>query len=98
MITFNVLTECFALLSSSSCSKELASSLNSPTSSQFFRKRVGVGVWSSKRKNKEIKQNRAEIIQMSSHFVLTVEAEVINVYGSFFFFLETVGTEVLSKA
>lgn len=29
-----------------SCSKELASSLNRPTSSQFFRKRVGVGVWS----------------------------------------------------
>lgn len=27
-----------------SCSKELASSLNSPTSSQFFRNRVGVGV------------------------------------------------------
>lgn len=31
-----------------SCSKGLASSLNSPTSSQFFRKRVGVGVWSAK--------------------------------------------------
>lgn len=48
-----VLTECFALCSSSctlqsSCSKELASSLNKPTSSQFFRKRVGVGVWSTK--------------------------------------------------
>lgn len=43
---------CFVLWSSScafenSCSKELASSLNSPTSSQFFRKRVGVGVWSA---------------------------------------------------
>lgn len=45
------LTGCFVLCSSScalqsSCSKELASSLNKPTSSQFFRKRVGVGVWS----------------------------------------------------
>lgn len=43
---------CFVLCSSScalqnSCSKELANSLNSPTSSQFFRKRVGVGVWSA---------------------------------------------------
>lgn len=48
-----ILTECFVLCSSScalqnSCSKELASSLNNPTSSQFFRKRVGVGVWSAK--------------------------------------------------
>lgn len=46
------LTGCFVLCSSScalesSCSKELASSLNKPTSSQFFRKRVGVGVWSA---------------------------------------------------
>lgn len=45
------LTGCFDLCSSScalqsSCSKEVASSLNKPTSSQFFRKRVGVGVWS----------------------------------------------------
>lgn len=41
------------LLSSSSCvfrrscSKEPASSLNKPTSSQFLRNRVGVGVWSA---------------------------------------------------
>lgn len=36
---------------------------------------------------------------MSSHFVLTVEAGVINVFGSVsFFFLEIVGTKVLSKA
>lgn len=46
-------TVCLVLWSSScalrnSCSKEWASSLNSPTSSQFFRKRVGVGVWSEK--------------------------------------------------
>lgn len=40
------------LLSSSSwalqnsCSIEQSSSLNNPTSSQFFKKRVGVGVWS----------------------------------------------------
>lgn len=45
------LTGFFVLCSSScalqnSCSKEVASSLNRPTSSQFFRKRVGVGVWS----------------------------------------------------
>lgn len=44
--------ETFCLLSSSSwalrnsCSIEQSSSLKSPTSSQFFRKRVGVGVWS----------------------------------------------------
>lgn len=46
------LTGFLALLSSSSwplgnsCSNEPASSLKRPTSSQFFRKRVGVGVWS----------------------------------------------------
>lgn len=43
-----ILTEFFALFSSSSCSKELANSLKRPTSSQFFRKRVGVGVWSGR--------------------------------------------------
>lgn len=32
-----------------SWSNGLASSLKSPTSSQFFKKRVGVGVWSEKR-------------------------------------------------
>ena len=35
-----------------SCSKELASSLKSPTSSQFFRNLVGVGVWSVGMKTK----------------------------------------------
>lgn len=56
------LTGFLALLSSSSwplgnsCSNELASSLNRPTSSQFFRKRVGVGVWSGieRARNQEI--------------------------------------------
>lgn len=51
------LTGFFVLWSSScvlqnSCSKEVASSLNKPTSSQFFRKRVGVGVWSAKKQKK----------------------------------------------
>lgn len=32
-----------------SCSKGLVSSLNRPTSSQFFKKRVGVGVWSAQK-------------------------------------------------
>lgn len=49
---FFVLTASTCLLSSSSwalqnsCSMEQSSSLNNPTSSQFFKKRVGVGVWS----------------------------------------------------
>lgn len=49
---FVLLTVCTCLLSSSSwalqnsCSMEQSSSLNNPTSSQFFKKRVGVGVWS----------------------------------------------------
>lgn len=34
-----------------SWSNGLASSLKSPTSSQFFKKRVGVGVWSAKLEN-----------------------------------------------
>lgn len=34
-----------------SWSNGLASSLKSPTSSQFFKKRVGVGVWSVEEKN-----------------------------------------------
>lgn len=43
--------EIFLLLFSScaflnSCSKEQSISLKRPTSSQFFRNRVGVGVWS----------------------------------------------------
>lgn len=36
-----------------SWSKGLASSLKSPTSSQFFRKRVGVGVWSAREETLE---------------------------------------------
>lgn len=53
------LTGFFVLWSSScvlqnSCSKEVASSLNKPTSSQFFRKRVGVGVWSAKKQKKTV--------------------------------------------
>lgn len=53
------LTGFLALLSSSSwalgnsCSNELPSSLNRPTSSQFFRKRVGVGVWSGVESEKQ---------------------------------------------
>lgn len=56
------LTEFLALFSSSSCSKELANSLNKPTSSQFFRKRVGVGVWSGTRDD-----NDGDVESMQHH-------------------------------
>lgn len=50
-MTRSVIERTTFLMSSSvaflkSCSKGLVSSLKSPTSSQFFKKRVGVGVWS----------------------------------------------------
>lgn len=60
IITRSVTTRTTFLMSSSvaflkSWSNGLASSLKSPTSSQFFKKRVGVGVWSAVEKNLQYK-------------------------------------------
>lgn len=75
------LTAFFARLSSSSWSKELSSSLNRPTSSQFLRKRVGVGVWSGK-------MQQTQIIIQSIAFTLSIKyrSHVMNVSMELLFF------------
>lgn len=51
-----------------SWSKGLVSSLKSPTSSQFFRKRVGVGVWSAAEGKLECTRQKSMDISRSIHF------------------------------
>lgn len=73
-ITWHSLTVFLAFLSSSSWSKEVASSLNRPTSSQFFKKRVGVGVWSGQWKRRE-RTVQSNVFTLCSHIRLNIETQ-----------------------